>query len=593
MIRFIFSIAWLFAAANSLTAELWPGFVDAGYHNEQVREICFADEARAIVVAPTADDFNLSNRTLLVVYATPNGNTAEQTLGCQLSEGMDWHFDIQHAEAQWRVFRSFEKERNVVLACVQANNLSWPTWKGQRPHGPRYIREIVESLAANLPSAQVDVILTGHSGGGSFIFGFIDAYETMPKYVERIAFLDANYGYDTSSGHGNKIIQWLEEDPKRHFVVLAYDDRNIELDGKKVVGPTGGTFRATQRMLDYLKEKLPVEADKSGDFDRNTTLNGRLVTLVHPNPDNLILHTRLVGEMNGLLEGLTLGTPYHDKWGNLATPRAYSALVQPQPLPCEKWITNTPAIPNRCHGMSTGSAVVSLLVSASPTDREQVIAKEILSGNIPTSWRQFAEVTASCKTTDETVHKIVYCVAPDYLSVGNDRDFVRMPLTPYVAQQIADVMGCVLPTRKMVDDIHQAAALKLAPQPLTKDRELLATFSENNRIIQEQWANRIPGQFVSGIKKDVVLTNKLTERPDRVAIYGWHQLDGQPIQPLSTVHIDWYVDYSHGIRLVSQWAEVDGRPMRIQDVLRDEELCGLLSDEGPLEITGYRRGQSK
>lgn len=26
------------------------------------------------------------------------------------------------------------------------------------------------------------------------------------------------------------------------LIVLCYDDRNIELNGKKVVGPTGGTF---------------------------------------------------------------------------------------------------------------------------------------------------------------------------------------------------------------------------------------------------------------------------------------------------------------------------------------------------------------
>jgi hypothetical protein len=84
-----------------------------------------------------------------VIYAIPNGNTAEQTLGCQLAEGMDWHFDIQHAASQWRVLRTLEKNRNIVLACVQADCLSWPTWKGQRSHGPQLIRQIIESLAAS------------------------------------------------------------------------------------------------------------------------------------------------------------------------------------------------------------------------------------------------------------------------------------------------------------------------------------------------------------------------------------------------------------------------------------------------------------
>jgi hypothetical protein len=74
-----------------------------------------------------------------------------------------------------------------------------------------------------------------------------------------------------------------------------------------------------------------------------------------------------------------------------------------------------------------------------------------------------------------------------------------------------------------------------------------------------------------------------------VAIYGWHQRDGKPIQPLTTVHIHWYVDYSHGIRLVDEWCTVDGQPMRVHDVLRDQELCGLLSDEGLLEYLSYQQ----
>ena len=40
------------------------------------------------------------------------------------------------------------------------------------------------------------------------------------------------------------------------------------------------------------------------------------------------------------------------------------------------------------------------------------------------------------------------------------------------------------------------------------------------------------------------------ERPNRVAIYGWHYLNGQPIQPTYAGHVDWYIDYSHGIRPV-------------------------------------------
>lgn len=45
---------------------------------------------------------------------------------------------------------------------------------------------------------------------------------------------------------------WLRRNAQNRLVVLAYDDREIMLDGKKVVSDSGGTWRATQRMIDYL-----------------------------------------------------------------------------------------------------------------------------------------------------------------------------------------------------------------------------------------------------------------------------------------------------------------------------------------------------
>ena len=578
--------------AGTITAQdkvLWPGYVDSGYQHEQAREIRFAEDCRAVVLAPPAEEFDSHKPTLLVIYATPNGNTAEQTLGCKLTEGLDWHFDIQHVAAQWRVLRDLETSRNVVLACVQANNRSWPTWKGQRPHGPQFIRQIVAALAASMPTENVHIALTGHSGGGSFIFGLIDAADEIPASVERIAFLDANYGYDTAQRHGEKILKWLDGDKTHQFVVLAYDDRNIELDGKKVVGPTGGTYRATNRMLEFLKENVAVQEDKQGEFTRYRAVDGRLTALVHANPDNIILHTRLVGEMNGLLEVLTVGTPHHEQWGRLAPPRVYSKRVQPEPLNPQQWQASAPALPPRQANAKGGLEIVRSLLDAKPGEREEAIAREILRGNVPTFWRRFVEVPVEAKLEDGKLHKAVFYAAPDYLAVGGDDDFVRMPLTPYVAQRIADMMGCVLPTRKMVDDIYRAADVKLAPQPLTEEREALATFLEHHQLIQRSWLNRQPGQLVAGIKKDVVVTDKLLERPAHVAIYGWHKLDGKPIQPLTTVHVDWYVDYSHGIRLIDQWCQVDGEPRRVTDVWGDPVLSKLLSDEGPLEVTRYRR----
>ena len=64
-----------------------------------------------------------------------------------------------------------------------------------------------------------------------------------------------------------------------------------------------------------------------------------------------------------------------------------------------------------------------------------------------------------------------------------------------------------------------------------------------------------------------------------MAIYGWHQPDGKPIQPLYLGHVNTYVDYSHGIRLMSRRTWVDGERMQVADVFDDERFRGLLEDE--------------
>ena len=56
-------------------------------------------------------------------------------------------------------------------------------------------------------------------------------------------------------------------------------------------------------------------------------------------------------------------------------------------------------------------------------------------------------------------HTAAIDVMPDYLTVGSDTDFVRVPTTPMTAARIADAFGCARPTRKVVDAVYAAAAV--------------------------------------------------------------------------------------------------------------------------------------
>ncbi len=578
------------AAAADEGGHCWPGFVEQSEFAEQVREVRFSSEARAVIVAPDTAHFQDDRPTQLVIYATPNGNTIEQTLGCRAAEGRDWHFDIQHVAAQVRQWRAKHETENVVLACVQANALSWPGWRQTYTAGNRLIQQMVATISSQLPTADLHIVLTGHSGGGSFITGFVNSIEKIPDTVLRVAYLDANYSYSTEEQHGHKFLEWLKDSPQNHFFALAYDDREIELDGKKVVGPTGGTYRASHRMLDYLQEQMTLEERKLDEFLAYSALEGRLRVLIHPNPENKILHTRLVGEMNGLLYALAMDGDGGDAEQLLGTPRKYTEWIQSTPLQPQDWLPAVPAIPRRRADAPTGSDFVATWSAASAAEREAAILSELLSGNVPSFQRRYSEVKVHAADAAGVEHEIVVRVLPDYLSLGTDEDFLRIPMTPATAQCVADAYGCLLPTRKVVDAIYSLAELKIAPHPLTEDREALSTFLQHQQIIESQLQDSdIPhGRLTAGSKKDIVVSNELSRRPGHVAIYGWHQPDNQPIQPLTTVHVAEYVDYSHGVRLVDQYVHVDSKPMRVEEVLKDETLHVLLSDEGSIITPCYR-----
>jgi len=246
-------------------------------------------------------------------------------------------------------------------------------------------------------------------------------------------------------------------------------------------------------------------------------------------------------------------------------------------------------IPARDPGAATGSSFIQTNMNLYGNVREAHILNEFLHGNIPDFLRDFTPVTAV-----DGANKITYLVMSDVLSIGTDADYVRMPMNPHSAQAIADKYDCTLPTRKMVNDIWSQSVNKLIPlpwgAPFTIDIMYTHRIGTHNQRIDEQLVGKDPHALTSGHKKDVVLTNRLApNNPGKhVAIYGWMQLNGVPIQGLNPdSHADYYADYSHGIRLISNDVMVNGIPMRMQDVFADPKLSLLVSDEGPLSFLRY------
>jgi len=249
-------------------------------------------------------------------------------------------------------------------------------------------------------------------------------------------------------------------------------------------------------------------------------------------------------------------------------------------------------LPPRAGAAASGSIVVKAVAELPLREREARLEAEILRGNVPDFLRRFCPVSVTNVHAGRT-NIVTFFAAPDYLAVGSDEDYFLTPLTPQTAQRIADALGCSLPTRAMVDVIYGAADVKLEPHPMTPGSTMTAVpvFAEHNRIVRTQRVAALTkhsaGSLVAGHKKDVVLSNRLTNAPTKVAIYGWHKTDGKAIQPLYTGHTSAWVDYSHGVRLVATNVEVNGRAMSLASVLRSRELSALLSDEGPMAVTAY------
>ena len=225
-------------------------------------------------------------------------------------------------------------------------------------------------------------------------------------------------------------------------------------------------------------------------------------------------------------------------------------------------------------------------------DLEEKIVECVLQGNMPYQLKRFRKITFTTPVVDSVEilkkrHKVEIWVLADYLSIGTDDNFVRMPMGPLAAQRIADSLGCILPTTYLVDRIAEASQGHLnyfAFRPLGDRNCRPIVFQDSDNAIKalyKAYGYRF-GDLISGLKKDVVLTYKihtLSGNEKRVAIYGWHKTNGEPVQPLYVRHVNYYVDYSHGIRLIYREVYIDGKKYDAKEILESLQLYRLLSDE--------------
>ena len=250
-------------------------------------------------------------------------------------------------------------------------------------------------------------------------------------------------------------------------------------------------------------------------------------------------------------------------------------------------------VPPRELDAETGSHFMNRVAQLSLEDREMEIFKALSAGNLPDFLRGQILITVEEKDALGNLHQLTYSVTPDYLAIGSNSDYCRIPMNPHTAQRLATIFGTSLITAKISDEINQRANIRLQPffyKPVGRENESVKKFVLHHNQIETQKANWSGknGHLISGIKKDVILSTQIKDKRDRVVIYGWHKVSGEPIQPVYSGHVDWYVDYSHGIRLMNDQVILDGAEFSITEILKDPVLFKLISNEDkPMEQPFY------
>jgi hypothetical protein len=263
-------------------------------------------------------------KTTIILFALPNGNTTGQTMGKKMAVGDDWHFDIQHIRAQTIFLRQKLSSENIVVFYLENDYKSWPFWKQKHPDFTSLIPHIIDTLYRVIPAKNKSIFLNGHSGGGSFIFGYLAGVKKIPSTIKRISFIDSNYGYDSS--YYPKLSEWLKK-KDAHLTVFAYNDSVALYNGKPVVSATGGTWYRSHLMLKHFSADLDFLEKKTDSLEIFQTKNRKVAFYLKYNLNRGIYHTQQV-ELNGFIHSVLYGTKNESKGYEYYGARAYGEYIK-------------------------------------------------------------------------------------------------------------------------------------------------------------------------------------------------------------------------------------------------------------------------
>jgi hypothetical protein len=236
------------------------------------------------------------------------------------------------------------------------------------------------------------------------------------------------------------------------------------------------------------------------------------------------------------------------------------------------------------------------LGSLSKVERENAILKQIELGNIPDFLRRPKAVVIKSPDGGE----VKTYVMPDYIAIGSNEDFVRVPLSPILAQALARKYDWCLPTKTIVEETYLQAGKRVVGPSYSHPEEFEANsayldsagfYLRSDLDIQAQLKGVAPGTLVAGGKKELVVSPSVSVRyvggkaGEAIDFYGLYDADGIPIQrtPGHGREAGYrHTEYALGVRFVSPVIVVTKSSgekvvMRMDKALQDPEIAKIFS----------------
>lgn len=224
--------------------------------------------------------------------------------------------------------------------------------------------------------------------------------------------------------------------------------------------------------------------------------------------------------------------------------------------------------------------------------RDAAILAAIRAGEYDAS---FTPITSTVPGHSGTFH-----VFADALKI----DGVRITMSAYLMQTVADMLDCVLPTTKLSDLLFDQRVITLPPHTQTPDATMVLTsvMEAQSSWIDQQLAGK--SGLAGTLGKVWAISNLFQMNPStkgKAINYGWHfpagtsfqgktwakaaTTDARVVQNPGWAHAPQEVDYSQNCILVSRHCEIDGVARDILDVFADATLAPLANGDGILHVT--------